>query len=375
MTWADFQTQIEPHLDGNWIFRGVASVNHQLIPSVGRPRDGYQYSVALESDLLNQFKREALPFLPQRPNDEWEWMALAQHHGVPTRLLDWSESPLVALFFAVWGNDDGDAGLYIARRPEEVKEPNSSPSPFSVDKVHFFYPGYVTPRLVSQRGLFTVHNEPATQYIPEGMLQMVIGRTCKADFRRKLDASGTHHAAIYADLDGLSRRLIAVQGYRRGGIAAGIGVHQVAVAPTNAAIVRERSLQQNQRPGGALPERPVTKINPRDPQKGQWGGQATRSGWALSAEVTAIEEDWYQVVITVTATQPSTKTTTGQAIFHLHDSYVDPVLEQPLQNGRAELTVSAYGAFTVGVLIESDGTMLELDLADLESAPQRFREQ
>src|SRR3954451_20254936 len=84
-TWADFQRQIEPHLDGNWIFRGVGSVRHQLVPLVGRKRGDYSYSPEVEQDFFDQFKREALPLLAIRPTDKWEWLALAQHHGVPTR--------------------------------------------------------------------------------------------------------------------------------------------------------------------------------------------------------------------------------------------------------------------------------------------------
>jgi hypothetical protein len=45
-TWREFQQEIEPFLDGNWLFRGVASVRHRLVRSVGRRRDGYAYSKA-----------------------------------------------------------------------------------------------------------------------------------------------------------------------------------------------------------------------------------------------------------------------------------------------------------------------------------------
>ncbi len=361
--WSQFQQEIEPFLDGNWLFRGVTSVRYSLIPSVGRQRDGYVYSENLETALFEQFKREALPFLAQRPNSDWEWLALAQHHGVPTRLLDWSESPSVSLFFAVWGNDDEDAGLYIIPRPAEVQELTTSP--FRMRKVHFFYPGYVTQRLVSQRGLFTVHPEPAKAYLTDRMRQIVVGKECKADFRRKLDSSGTHHAAIYADLDGLSRRLVALQGYRYGSV----GRTAVPVAPSNAAIVRARVLL-------ATPvDHTAAKINPRDPQKGQWGGRPSGNGWVASADVTPIEEDWYDIVITVEAARNARKKLTGYVKFHLHDSFPDPERRSRVAHGKAVLNVEAYGAFTVGILVERDGTMLELDLADVPTAPKRFREQ
>ena len=359
-SWAQFQKEIETFLDGNWLFRGVTSVRFPLIPSVGRQRDGYGYTPKREADLFQQFKREALPFLAQRPNSDWEWLALAQHHGVPTRLLDWSESPSVSLFFAVWGNDDEDAGLYIIRRPAEV--PELTRRPFDMRTVHFFYPGYVTQRLVSQRGLFTVHPEPAEAYQPDDMLQIVIGKECKADFRRKLDSSGTHHAAIYADLDGLSRRLVALQGYR--------STITAQTAPTNAAIARAKALPAK------TPTAPIqTKINPRDPQKGQWGGTSSRNGWVASAAVTTIDEDWFDIVITVQAQKGTRKSLTGLVEFHLHDSFPNPKLQSRATGGKAVLNVEAYGAFTVGILIKRDKTTLELDLAELRTAPKRFREQ
>lgn len=363
--WADFQTEIEKFLDGNYLFRGVTSVRFPLIPSVGRRREGYGYSQGLEKSLFDQFKREALPFLSNRPHNNWEWLVLAQHHGVPTRLLDWSESPSVSLFFAVWGNDDDDAGLYIIPRPNEV--PVLEADPLEVTDVHFFYPGYVAPRLVSQRGLFTVHPNPEAPYLPDGMQQIVIGKEAKADFRRKLDATGTHHAVIFADLDGLSRRLIALQGYRMAGATI-----PTDSAPSGPAIDRAKAMARHRT--GASTETATRKINPRDPQKGQWGEQSVRNGWIVTARVTQIVPDWFRIILAVAAEPNAGKVLTGRVTFHLHDTFTQPVVTVEASGGIAEYPCSAYGAFTVGILIESDGTPLEIDLADLESAPKEFRE-
>jgi hypothetical protein len=224
----------------------------------------------------------------------------------------------------------------------------------------------VTPRLVSQRGLFTVHPNPEQPYSSEEMHQIVIGKECKADFRRKLDSSGTHHASIFADLDGLSRRLVAVQGYRVAGTPL-----VAAMAPTTAAVERAKTLIAHKVATGTEP--PVRKINPRDPQKGQWGGQSSRNGWAVTAKVRAIEEDWFHIALAVAAIPRSRKTLSGFVTFHLHDSFAKPVRRVKVVLGKATLEVTTYGAFTVGALIEHDDTMLEIDLAEVQSAPESFR--
>jgi hypothetical protein len=355
-SWAEFQRTIEPYLDGNWLFRGVTSVRHTLVPSVGRERDGVAYSAAMETRLFEQFKREALPFLPARPATDWEWLALAQHHGVPTRLLDWSESPSVSLFFSVWGNDEDDAGLYIIRRPDEVGRLRRNP--FKVDKVMFFYPGYVTARLVAQRGLFTVHPDPAEPYATGDMRQIIISKESKPDFRLKLDSSGVHHAAIFADLDGLCRRLTAVQGFRR------------SPARSDSAVVESHAQSLAVTPTRLTKRR----INPSDPQKGQWGGKSTANGWTVRAAVEEIDTSWYDIVLTVESVNKK-KSLSGDVKFFLHDTF--PKAERTVRavKGKAVLNVKAYGAFTVGVRIERDRTVLELDLAELETAPPQFRAQ
>jgi hypothetical protein len=363
--WTEFHQHIDQYLDGNHLFRGVTSVRHELISSVGRRRELYSYSPQIEMALFEQFKREALPLMSMRPSNDWEWLALAQHHGVPTRLLDWSESPMVSLFFAVWGNDDEDAGLYVIDRP--TQQGSLKHHPFKVSEVSFFYPGHVTPRLVSQRGLFTVHPNPEKPYSSSKVQQIVIGKECKLEFRRKLDAGGTHHAAIFADLDGLSQRLIALQGYRS------MVPSMPPTPPTKAAVERMKTLETHKVAAPAQPR----KINPRDPQKGQWGGSTTNDGWSVTANVTPLDQDWFRVALTVAGAAGSKKKLNpgDKVTFHLHDSFSRPVREATPVAGKAELQFSTYGAFTVGILVSQgeDDTMLEIDLAEVEGAPEEFR--
>ena len=78
-------------------FRGQAVAKWKLQPSIMRP----PHSPDDEVVLLKKFKQNAVPLIDTVPTGEAEWLFLMQHHSVPTRLLDWTESPLVALYFAV----------------------------------------------------------------------------------------------------------------------------------------------------------------------------------------------------------------------------------------------------------------------------------
>src|SRR4051794_40547072 len=93
----------ENHARSTLVFRGLARSDYSQVSSLARLQGDY---AALERHLLRNFRKYAHR---QAPGPTiWDWLALGQHHGLPTRLLDWTFSPLVALHFATasWVADD-----------------------------------------------------------------------------------------------------------------------------------------------------------------------------------------------------------------------------------------------------------------------------
>jgi hypothetical protein len=131
-------------------------------------------------------------------------------------------------------------------------------------------------------------------------------------------------------------------------------------------------------PGGgaaAAAERAATGAGEdADPQKGKWGGQSEQNGRRLSGQVTPLDggEDFFRVLLEVRSTDPA-RPLEGEVVFHLHPTFRDPRRVVPVTDGVAALTVLAWGAFTAGAEADGGATHLELDLATLPDAPQKFR--
>lgn len=105
-TLGEFTSQIELALsrsNGCVWYRGIGDSSQKLIPSLYRHPSTKDSAglIKLESDILDRFTHRSVPYLSKSPQNSWEYLFLMQHFGVPTRLLDWTENPYIAFYFAL----------------------------------------------------------------------------------------------------------------------------------------------------------------------------------------------------------------------------------------------------------------------------------
>jgi hypothetical protein len=162
--------------------------------------------ISQERFILKRFRREGCSYSHVPYSSLWEWLSLGQHHGLPTRLLDWTRNPLVSLFFAVRDSHSGDSAVY-ADRIEKSFDPDKTKDPFSVTMVGKYIPTHISPRITAQAGLFTVHPDPRSEHKSKHLLKIVVPQKCREEFKRILFKYGVHHASLFPDLDGLARHI------------------------------------------------------------------------------------------------------------------------------------------------------------------------
>jgi hypothetical protein len=198
------------------LFRGQRQ-DDPLIPNIARIHTREDVLEA-EQKMLNDFKRKSIPFLEFSMETDWDWLALAQHHGLATRLLDWTLNPLAALWFAVERPpiENGPGVVWIFKPPsKDFVVPDRKSDPFKGEKTTVFQPNHITRRIVAQGGWFTVHKYLASKskFIPlekiarlkNSLTKLTIPANKFAGLRAELDRCGINSAFLFPGLDGLCR--------------------------------------------------------------------------------------------------------------------------------------------------------------------------
>ncbi|HVO91437.1 MAG TPA: FRG domain-containing protein [Terriglobales bacterium] len=201
------------------LFRGQDQ-DWALLPKIARlnPRDSLLKN---EEDMVSAFKREAVTFLSALPTNDWDWLSIAQHHGLPTRLLDWTKNPLAALWFAIRypaKTPDSPAVVWIFKPAEQDIIKNvAAVSPFEGKRTKVYVPRHVTPRIRAQVAAFTVHKFVASlkRFVPfeknkqqkHLLHKVLIPAHAFSEIRFELDRCGVNASSLFPDLDGLSLHL------------------------------------------------------------------------------------------------------------------------------------------------------------------------
>ena len=218
-----------------WAFRGQRDATWQLWPTISRELRNRgvigRFWTDQEHRLIWIFQRKALHFLERVPEvaDTPQWMALMQHHGGPTRLLDFTWSPYVAAFFAL-ESSVSDAAVWAINTPKlgtNAYGPNfppssRPPSPNEVlsemglddaDDVAIGEPYFKNRRVVAQSGTFAwpfdiTRPLDAILSRTEGVIaKLVLPASIRREGLRELYRMNITYATLFPDLDGLARSL------------------------------------------------------------------------------------------------------------------------------------------------------------------------
>lgn len=199
----------------NVLFRGQGR-RGELLPGIARSQPSRDM-VNVERKMLSQFRSQGASLLNGGYPTDLELLVLAQHHGLKTRLLDWSTNPLTALWFACSSRCEGDVYVYVLNADPLLIEDIYDKDPFTHPATRVFQPKFDNPRVLAQNGWFTLHrySQRSKSFVPLekqnelGALihELIVPESARSFMLSALARMGVHPRSLYPDLGGLAQHL------------------------------------------------------------------------------------------------------------------------------------------------------------------------
>jgi hypothetical protein len=235
-------------------YRGCGGGNSVLIPSLYRHKTKRKKAdiEELERRLMTRFRQRSIPLVDRQLNEDWDTLFFMQHYGIPTRLLDWTENPFIAFYFAVM------SGRFSARHRNRKNSPKlkfsreatiwildpvawtnfalkqqsytggvltpgdstlSRYKPLTrFDEMHIhpvaLYGAHNSPRIVAQRGVFTIFGQNTVsmeivydkdKFPRRSLTKLILPKDALPDMRKSILSHGFTESVVFPDLEGLAK--------------------------------------------------------------------------------------------------------------------------------------------------------------------------